>query len=169
MTALKKITQSKYFKITLGMVGCLIAGAVIFAAGVYVGQHRAKYSYQWGANYERNFMGGGRMGEERSSGGPGQGSLGGPRGMVRDFQGQGFRNGHGLAGTIVSITDNNIIVKDPSGKENTVAVSDKTLIKNGQADLKITDLKNEERIVIIGKPGESGMVNADLIRVFNVK
>ncbi len=169
MTALKKITQSKYFKTTLGIVGCLIAGAVIFASGVYVGQHRAKYSYQWGANYERNFMGGGRMGEERNPGGFGQGGNDGPTGMMRNFQGQGFRNGHGLAGTIVSITDNNIIVKDPSGKENTVTVSDKTLIKDGQTDLKITDLKNEERIVIIGKPGESGMVNADLIRVFEMK
>lgn len=61
------------------------------------------------------------------------------------------------------------MIKDPAGKENTILVSDKTLIKDGQAALKITDLKNDERIVIIGKPGESGMVNADLIRVFNTK
>ena len=88
-------------------------------------------------------------------------------GMGRNFTGQDFRNGHGIAGTIVSITDNNIIIKDRAGKENTVTVSDKTLIKNGQTDLKITDLKNDESLVVIGNPSDNGVVNADLIRVFN--
>ena len=169
MTELKRITESKYFKTGLGILGCLIAAAVVFAAGVHVGERRARYSYQWGANYERNFVGGP---DRIMNGGPERfdsqlGGPAGPMGMARNFGGQNFRNGHGLAGTIVSITDGNIIIKDPSGKENTVAVGDKTLIKNGQADLKITDLKNDERLVVIGKPGDNGIINADLIRVFN--
>ena len=33
-------------------------------------------------------------------------------------------------------------------------------------DLKINDLKSGERIVIMGKPGDNGVIEADLIRVF---
>jgi hypothetical protein len=162
MTELKKITESKYFKTVLGILGCLIAAAVVFAAGVHVGERRARYSYQWGANYERNFVGGprGMMGGQR-------GQQVGSGGMMRGFEGGDFRNGHGIAGTITSITDNNIVIKDRNGKENTIAVTDKTLIKNGQADIKITDLKKDENIVVIGNPGDNGVVNADLIRVFD--
>jgi len=169
MTDIQKITQSKYFKTILTTLILLIAGVIIFAMGVHVGERRARYSYQWGANYERNFVGGpDRMmngGRERfdvQAGGPA-----GPMDMGRNFTGQDFRNGHGIAGTIVSITDSNIIIKDRAGKENTVTVSDKTLIKNGQTDLKITDLKNDESLVVIGNPSDNGVVNADLIRVFN--
>jgi hypothetical protein len=142
----------------------LIAAAIVFAAGVHVGERRARYSYQWGANYERNFVGGprGMMGGSRGQGGPG-----GPVGMMRNFEGQDFRNGHGIAGTIMSIADNNIVIKDRSGKENTITVNDKTIIKNGPADIKITDLKNDESVVVIGSPGDSGVINADLIRVFD--
>jgi hypothetical protein len=157
MMEIKKITQSKYFVAVLGALGCLIAGAVIFAAGVHVGERRARYSYQWGANYEKNFVGSGRgpVNEKR-----------GPQGMMRGFEGRDFRNGHGVSGIIISVSDASIIIKDRDGKENTIAVNEKTLIKNGQADIKISDLKNDQSIVAIGNPGDNGVVNADLIRVF---
>lgn len=163
MFEIKRVTESKYFKTGLGVLGCLIVAVVIFAAGVHVGEHRAKYSYQWGANYEKNFVGSGRgMMNSR-----GQQIKNGPMGMVKDFEGRDFRNGHGIAGTITSISDNNIVIKDRDGKENTIAVTDKTVIKSGQSDIKITDLKNDEGIVVIGNPGDNGVVNADLIRVFD--
>ncbi|NTW26962.1 MAG: hypothetical protein HGA36_01420 [Candidatus Moranbacteria bacterium] len=163
MNELKKITESKYFMLVLGTSGFLIAALIIFAAGVHVGEHRAKYSYQWGDNYQRNFVDGPR---EMMDGPRGRPESIGPMGAVPGFEGRGFRNGHGVAGLITSIADNNIMIKDPSGKENTIAVNDKTLIKMGQNDIKITDLKNDENIVVIGRPGDNGMINADLIRVF---
>jgi hypothetical protein len=165
MKNLKEMTESKYFKTVLGLLGCLIAAVIVFAAGVRVGEHRARYSYQWGANYEKNFMGGPRemMGNFRGEGG----FRPDPRVMMRDLGGRDFRNGHGISGTITSITDNNIVIKDQDGKENTVTVSEKTLIKNGPADIKITDLKNEQRIVVLGSPAENGVINANLIRVFD--
>lgn len=164
MTYIKRITESKYFIAAFGTLGCLIAAAVIFAAGVHVGERRAKYSYQWGDNYERNFVGGSRgmMGGIRGQAGPG-----GPLGMMRGFEGRDFRNGHGASGTITSISDSTIIIKDRDNKENTILVSDKTIIKNGQADIKITDLKKDENMVVIGSPGDNGVINADLVRVFS--
>jgi hypothetical protein len=163
MADIKQITESKYFKTILGILGCLIAAAIIFAAGVHVGERRARYSYAWGANYERNFTGGPRG---MMQGNGNQKSGAGQAGMMRNFQGGDFRNGHGMAGTITSITGNNIVIKDRSGQENTVAVSDKTIIKSGGSDIKINDLKNNDSVVIIGNPGDNGVVNADLIRVF---
>jgi hypothetical protein len=45
-------------------------------------------------------------------------------------------------------------------------VSDKTIIKSGRDDIKISDLKTDDRIVIIGKPDSSGVINAELVRIF---
>ena len=87
-------------------------------------------------------------------------------GMMNGFGGGEFRNGHGLAGTIISITDNNMVIKDKDGKENSVSVTDQTVIKSRRDDLKVSDLKQNDQVVMIGNPGDNGVVNATLIRVF---
>ncbi len=160
----KEIVKSGKFKIAAGVVGVLLVIFISFAGGVAVGLHKAKFSYQWGQNYERNFMGFG------PGGGPMMGNNdnhGGMLNLPRDIEGRGFRNAHGLAGTIVSISGNNLIVKDRDNKENTIVVSDKTIIKDRATDLKIADLKANEQIVVMGTPNnDQGVVNADLIRVF---
>jgi hypothetical protein len=152
---MKELINSKKFKIAAGVVGMFILALVIFGAGVAVGIHKARFSYRFGENYERNFM-------SPRSGGP----MGGPMGFFRDMSGRDFRNGHGIAGNIVSIADNTIVIKDPENKETTVAVTDKTVIKDRRNDIKITDLTPDEKIVVIGKPEDNGVINADLIRVF---
>jgi hypothetical protein len=154
--------KSKAFKIVTIVVGLLLVVLVSFAGGVAVGLHKAKFSSDWGKNYERNFIGS-RAGAGNEHMGPG-GFVGS---MMRGFEGRDFRNAHGLAGTIISITDNNVMVKDRDGKENTVAVTEKTLIKSRSSDIKIGDLKQDEQIVVMGSPGDNGVLNADLIRVFN--
>jgi len=97
----------------------------------------------------------------------------GPIGMMREkfgeFEGRGMRNGHGVAGTIISISDNSIIIKDKDNKENTISVNDGTVINQGRDTIKIGDLKNDVEIVVIGKPGDDGVIAAELIRVFGGK
>ena len=88
---------------------------------------------------------------------------------VREFEGRGLRNGHGVAGAIISISDNNIIIKDKDNKENTISVSDKTIINQGKDSINIGDLKNDQEIIVIGKPGDDGVIQADLIRVLDNK
>ena len=149
-----EIIRSRKFKIIASVIGGILLLIVSFAAGVHVGYRKARYSYQWGANYERDF------------GGPRMGMNGPASRMMHDFSDQNFRNGYGLAGTVVSVSGNNIVVKDRNNEENTIAVSDKTIIKQGPNDLKISDLKSGDRIVVMGNPGDNGVVNADLIRVF---
>ena len=146
----KNFFTSKSYKWILWVVAEVLLLVIVFALGMRVGLHKAKYSYEWGANYERNFM------DYRHE----------PMNFLGERVGD-FRNAHGLTGNIVSITNNNIIIKDQDNKENTVTVDDKTMIKSGKDDIKIGDLKTDEKIVVMGKPDGSGVINAELIRVFN--
>lgn len=167
---MKEFIQSRTFRIVASLIGVFLIAAVSFGGGVAVGLHKAKFSSDFGKNYERNFMGsrfndgrGGQAGGGMMNGGQ---RGGGMMGFFRDVEGKDLRNGHGLAGTIISITDNNIVVKDKDNKENTVTVSDQTLIKSQGDSLKVNDLKVNDQIVIMGNPGDNGVVNASLIRVF---
>ncbi len=154
----KEIMQSKIMKTTTIVVGVLLVAVISFAGGLAVGFHKARFSYAFGEHYEKNFMGrdGGTM-------------MGGDRRMSfaspRDFDGSDFHNGHGLIGEIISLSDNSLVVKDSSGKENIVALNDKTLVRSGRDEMKVADLQTGNRIAVIGKPGDDGTVNADFIRV----
>ncbi len=154
---MNELIKSKGFKIAFLVAAFILVVLISFAAGAKIGFRKALFSCNWGKNYERNFMG-----PRPSFGKPG--FFGG---MMRDFEGRDFRNSHGLSGTIISITDNKIIIKDRDNKENTVEVTDKTIIHRRHfSDLKLKDLKIDDRIVVIGKPDESGIIEAILIRVF---
>jgi len=156
---IQETMQSKKFKVAALAVGVVIIALVSFAGGVAIGFHKARFSYKFGENYERNFVGGPFQG-------PGMMERG-PRGMMVDLRGSGMRNGHGIAGSIISVADNKIVIKDRNGQENTITVGDKTLIKLGQNTIGINDLKNDEQIVVMGQPGDNGTINADLTRVFD--
>lgn len=151
---IQETMKSKQFKIVTLVLGIFLIALVSFSGGVAVGFKKARFSYKFGENYERNFTGP-RMGMGRGGG------------MMGDFRGQDFRNAHGLAGTIISIADSNLIIKDKDNKENTIAVTDKTIIKRQRDDIKISDLKQNNQVVVMGSPGDNGVVNADLIRVFD--
>jgi len=163
---MKEIIQSKNFKVVAISIGVFLALVISFGAGVSVGLHKARFSENFGRNYERNFMGSRFSNGER---GGMMGARGGFGGMMNQFEGRDFRNGYGLSGTIISITDNNLVVKDRDNKENTITVSDQTLIKSQRDNLKVTDLKQGDQVVIMGNPGDNGVVNASLIRVFLIK
>ena len=152
--------KSRKFKIAALAVGVVIVALVSFAGGVAVGFMKARFSYKFGENYERNFVGGPFQGQGMTGGR-------GSQGMMRGSGGGGFRNGHGIAGSVISVSGNTIVIKDRNGQENTITVSDQTLIKSGQNTIKAADLKQDEQVVVMGQPGDNGTVNADLIRVFD--
>jgi hypothetical protein len=159
--------KSRTFKIIACLIGSFLIALVIFAGGVAVGLHKARFSNEFGKNYERNFMGSRFEDRSEGRGGFGGGMMNGLGGMMRGFNGGDFLNGHGLSGTIISIADNNLVIKDRDGKENSVAVKDNTIIKSRRDDLKLSDLKQNDQVVVIGNPGDNGVVNATLIRVFD--
>jgi hypothetical protein len=155
----KEIMTSKKLKVVALAIGVVIIALVSFASGVLVGFKKAKFSYKFGENYERNFIGG-----------PFSGPRGmmdhGPRGMMPDFEGGGFRNAHGIAGQIISVSGDSIVMQDRNGQENTVTVSEQTIIKDRQNTINLNNLKAGEQIVVMGNPGDNGTINANLIRIF---
>lgn len=159
---MKELIKSKTFIIAAMVLGIIVVALVSFAVGVTVGFGKAKFSYRFGENYERNFIG-----PRPDMMGPGPGPMGMIKDKLENLEGRGFRSGHGVAGTIISISDNSVVVKDRDNKENTISVDDKTIINRGRDTIKIGDLKNDDEIVVIGKPGDDGVINADLIRVFS--
>jgi hypothetical protein len=145
-----KILQSRAFKFFLGTLFSLMVLAVIFGLGMFVGFKKAKFSYKWGENYQRNFAG--------------------PRGgffenFSRDFMGKDFVDSHGTIGQIIKIDGLDIIIKDRDGVEKVIATNDATSIKRLSEDVKITDLKVDDYIITIGDPNDSGKIDARLIRI----
>jgi hypothetical protein len=124
---------------------------LIFGAGVKIGTLKARYSYRWAENYQRNFAG--------------------PRGGFLENFRQGFGdrdfiNAHGTFGSIIKIDGNTVIVKGKDDVEKTVLLSEKTIITANRKSLKAGDLKVDDQVVIIGSPNERGQIEAKLIRVF---
>jgi hypothetical protein len=158
---MNEVIKSKNFKIAAAVIGVILIALASFVAGMSVGFHKANFSGRFGENYEKNFMG------PR----PGMKNHDNPMGKMKDkfreMEGRDFRNAHGLSGTIISITDNNLVVKDRDDKENTLIIDDKTIIKSHRDNLKVEDLKQGDRIIVLGEPNDSGVIDAKLIRVFN--
>jgi hypothetical protein len=156
-----KIGKSNKLKIAVIIVGEILLLFSVFSCGMAVGLKKARFSYKFADNYERNFMG-----QENNDQHFGFMPAPLPK-FMDDFSGRDFRNAHGIAGAILSVSDNIIIVLDHDNKENTILVTDKTLIKSRRDDLSRSDLKTGDEIVVMGSPDENGKVSASLIRVFN--
>lgn len=151
------------------MIALVFIAAVVgsFLGGMAVGFHKARFSYDWGERYEKQFMGYGRGDEGRGKEGRHASMMG--RGMAgRLGEGRDFRNGHGAAGEILSIGDDGhtFTIKNPDNNESTVRVQDATLIRSGRDTVQLGDIKVGDRVVVFGKPGDEGVVLADFMRVF---
>jgi hypothetical protein len=143
-------------KILTAVVGLLLIILLSFAAGAGIALRKARFNCFRGQGMEYNFMGPQMMDRDR-----------GPMGFFHEFEGRDFKSGHGLTGTITTVSDNAVVVKDRDGKDNNVNVTDQTIIRSNRNNLKISDLKANDQVVIMGQPGDNGVVNATLIRVFS--
>lgn len=156
--------KSNALKITLIIIGEILLLFLVFSSGLAIGLKKAHFSYKFGENYERNFMGPRfDIRDERKPGFFGKT----PPDFMREAEGRDFRNAHGISGTIISISETNLIIKDRDEKENAVSVTERTLIKSRRDDVKITDLKTGDEIVVMGSPDDNGTIRASLIRIFN--
>jgi len=142
---MKDFFQSKDFKIIITILISLLIILLVFQLGMFVGHGRADFSFRWGENYHRNF------------GGPEQGFFG-------KFGGRDFIAPNGAAGQIIKIDDQNITVKGRDA-EKIIVLSDQTTIRRFRETIKLTDLKIDDYIVVIGEPNDLGQIEAKLIRV----
>ena len=152
---LDTIFETKKFKVVVSMVGVLIVITAVFILGVLVGYHKARFSYLWGDNYDRNFGGHPRGGMMRNI----------PGGNMMD-RGFGFMNAHGTDGTILRVGSTTLMVNGRDGTEKTVLITSSTTIKSHRDTITVGEIKPNDQVVIIGEPNESGQIEARLIRIF---
>lgn len=136
------------------IVGVVLVAVTSFAFGFSAGIRKARFSYRFGENYERNFM---RIDRREMK-----------EKVLKKMDGRLFRSGHGAVGEILSITDRTIALRGPEGQENSIAVTDSTIYNKGGDQVNLEDLTTGDRIVVLGKPSDDGMVVADLIRVLEL-
>ena len=117
--------------------------------GIWIGGERARFSYRWADNYHKNF------------GGPKEGFFM----EMRRFPQDNFMSGHGEFGTIIKINGSEIMIKGRDNMEKFILAEKDTVVKNAKNDIKLSDLKIDDFIVIIGSPNDSGQIEAKIIRV----
>jgi hypothetical protein len=146
----KDILQSKLFKgIILGIAGLIIL-VFVFGLGVFVGCKRAEFSFRWAEAYHRNFAG------------PQEGFLGNFMGMMGEPA-----NANGSFGQIIKIdlTAQTLTIKDAGNIEKNILVSNKTTIIYQRKSIKLSGLKLNDNVVVIGEPDDGGQIQAELIRL----
>ncbi|MFA5742678.1 MAG: hypothetical protein WCX77_02070 [Candidatus Paceibacterota bacterium] len=147
MQQITKFFQSKLFQgIIIGMA-IFLAFLLIFKAGMMVGSRKAEFSGNWSENYHLNFAG--------------------PKeGFLNEFEGKDFMEANGVFGQIIKVEGSSIVVKGKDDVEKSIIIEDgTTTIKRLKDTLKISDLKTNDLIVIIGEPNGTGQMQARLIRV----
>lgn len=140
----KKLFESETFHKVIIVTGLLLSALVIFESGVFVGVHKAGFSYRMGDNYYRAF------GKTNS--------------LSRGF-GEELPSGHGVVGKILSVNLPTFVVADRENTEKTVRISTHTDIRFMRDIASTSALKPADFVVVIGSPNDSSEVEATLIRI----
>ena len=140
--------QSALAKLILRGIAIIVAALLIFQAGVFVGFHKAGFSYRWGEDYYRTFGG-----QRKIFKGP-------QRGEPNEFPAV-----HGSAGKIIKITLPTIVIEDKDKIEKIIVIKDGTVIRRFRDEIKPTDLKVDDSVVVIGSPNDKSEIEARLIRL----
>lgn len=139
---IKKIFQSKTFLGILYGIGISLILLAIFQAGVFIGYHKAGFSYRFGDNYYSAF-GGRRMG------------------MGPDDQ----MMAHGTVGKIIKLDLPTFVIEGPDKVEKIIRISDDADIHLFRDDIEPAGLKLGMQVVVIGSPNSQGEIEAKLIRI----
>lgn len=152
---MEKFLKSRLFLgIIIGLAELALL-IIVFRTGMVVGFRKANFSFQWRDNYHGLFVGRGH--------GPGPG---GSRGPIGDFPNDDLIPGHGVAGTILKVDGSSVLVKDDDNVEQSLLISSNTAIRSDSQNLKISDLKENDRVVGIGSPSTTGQIEIKFLRVF---
>jgi len=133
--------------VILGLIIIVII-VLVFGLGILVGERKVRFSYRWAEQYHRNFAG------------PQAGFFGDWRNFPGDFIGA-----HGVFGQIIKVASSTIIIKGSDNVEKIVLIKDSTIIERFRNTVKMTELKVDDYIVVIGEPNDAGQIEAKFIRV----
>lgn len=143
---MKDLLTSSVFRNGLISLGAIVVALAVFQAGMFVGYHKAQFSYRWGEQYHRNFAG--------------------PReGFFRDMRDRRFIEPHGTFGQILSVDGASLIIKGKDDIERPVLLGNQTVIRRFEETIHADGLRVDEFVVIIGSPNADGAIDAKFVRV----
>ncbi|MDB5259500.1 MAG: hypothetical protein JWO73_708 [Candidatus Taylorbacteria bacterium] len=146
--------KSKKFQGVIVGILLIIVLLVIFQAGVFVGYHKAAFSYRSGESYYRAF--------DREKKAPSRVSMGS---MMNPFDQNDFAGSHGAVGKVVRTASTTIIVADVKNIEKSVLIDNNTIIRKFHDTVAAGDIAVDDTVIVIGTPNEQGQVVAKLIRI----
>lgn len=143
--------QGQLFKGILIGVGVMFVLLTVFWAGMFIGHTKAVFNYRMsqhmgGKQQEMPFE---RMRER------------GPRMMMR----APFLGGHGAVGNVVSADAKSIVVSGPDDVKRTVLIQKTTRISKGKKSINASEIRKNDKVVVLGRPNRSGQIEAKAIRV----
>lgn len=150
--------KTAWFKWTATLVLLFIIILSFFSIGLNVGFRKASFICAWNNNYPRNMMGEfgfGRMmgiGTNRND----RAGFGGP---------QDFMGAHGLLGQVYRLDEKGIVILDRDGVEKSVTFASTTKIMKNREEIKPTEIKVGDEVMVLGTPSFQGQIEAGLIRV----
>ena len=145
----QNIIKKDSFKWAIIGVLALVIIILIFSAGIWIGDQKGKFTCHWAENYQRNFAG----------------PKGGFIGDWKNFPAGDIIEGHGSFGKIIKIEKDSLVIDGSGLAEKIVLIKDNTIIKNFNGNIKLSDLKVDDFITVVGTPNDSGQIEAELIRV----
>ena len=138
--------ETDIWKTVIGALVVAFIVVVVFGGGVMVGFEKAHFSDKLDSNYYPNVLG-----------------LPVPLPGKRVV----MLNAHGVAGPVIRVTADSLVVGDRDGAEKTVLVSGSTPIREDSNSVSISDIKVNDQVVVIGSPNDQGEVQAQFIRVMD--
>ena len=145
---MNKLLQSKTIRWILIALGGLVFVLGAFSIGVRVGYQEARFSYEWGARYERDF------------GGPPRGFFGffggGPRVLI---------SAHGALGTVTDTASSSFSVIDEDNILKDFVVSSTTFFRAPRSPAQFSDLHVGDQVIVIGMPDSQGRIEAKFVRI----
>lgn len=133
--------KSKKFKALFYGFAIAVLALLIFQAGVFVGYHKAEFSYRWGDNYSKTF------------------------GLIPGMMQDGFQGANGTIGKIISINLPDIMLENNDKTEKNIITDDDTSVRRFRERISASDLKVGDLVVVIGSPDDKGQIRARLIRL----
>ena len=145
---IRHISWSDSWKWLLAILVELVLLLAVFAVGMQVGFHKTRSLFMYGQ--------------------PGVGGMHRGWGSAEPF---GMMPGHipaqehGIVGTVVKFSGNEMTVKNIQGTEEIITVDSATVIRNSFGTATTTDIHSGDQVVAFGQPGTAGTLVAKLIRV----
>lgn len=144
--------STKKDKIITISVLSLVVALLIFKAGMFIGYHRALFSYRSDARFSSD------MGQGRDM------MKAPPFGFMREE----FPTNHGAAGRIVSVSLPHFVVAGLDNSEKTVTIGKETMIRRMRDTVASTSIKVDENAVVLGEPDDTGKIQAKFIRLMSL-